>query len=157
MQTFTLDLALTRLGEYIASHAEAHTIVVIGGTAINLLGFVDRVTRDVDVLAFGGPNEGPALQWHQGLPLGLNDRIQWRRFDALTVGLVDRYDLIFFKLYAAADHVGQRNVHYTDLLALHPTPRELAAAATWVRDQDPSEPFALLLQQVLSDVEHDRG
>jgi hypothetical protein len=100
-------------------------------------------------------NAGPALQWHQGLPPGLDDRIHWRRFNALHVGLVDRYDLIFFKLYAAADHSGQHNVHYSDLLALQPTHEELAAATRWIRTQDPSDAFGTLLDQVLTDLSHD--
>ena len=51
-------------------------------------------------------NTGPALQWKQGLPEGLQDRIEWRRYAALRVGVVDRRDLIHLKLYAAADATG---------------------------------------------------
>ena len=187
MEPTSLETALTQLGEYVASRGASYTVVVIGGAAINLLGFVNRVTGDVDVLAFGSldgltypmepwptplrdgialvaedmglpadwMNAGPALQWRQGLPPGLEYRIQWRRFGGLEIGLVDRYDLIFFKLYAAADYVGRRSVHYTDLLALHPTSGELEAATQWVREQDPSEGFGLLLDQVLADVKRD--
>ena len=41
-------------------------------------------------------NTGPALQWRTGLP----------------PGLAGRDDLIFFKLFAAADSSGPRSVHY---------------------------------------------
>lgn len=95
-------------------------------------------------------NTGPALQWKQGLPPGLDTRIQWRRYGALTVGLVDRYDLIFFKLYAAADSAGPHSVHYQDLLRLAPTPAELSAAVQWVSHQDPSSGFATVLAQVIA-------
>lgn len=78
-------------------------------------------------------NSGPALQWRAGLPPGLEPRIQWRRYSALWVGLVDRYHLILFKLFAAADASGPRSVHYRDLVALRPTPAELSEAAAWVR------------------------
>lgn len=115
---------------------------------------VDAVAEDMG-LPRDWMNDGPALQWRQGLPPGLAERIHWSRFGGLLVGIVDRYDLIFFKLYAAADHVGQRNVHYTDLLALQPSPDELIAAATWIRDQDGSEAFIALLDQVLADVRRD--
>ena len=65
------------------------------------------------------------------------------------VGLVDRYDLIFFKLYAAADSGGPASVHYQDLRALRPTSLELDEAATWARKQDPSAGFSIILEQVM--------
>lgn len=48
-------------------------------------------------------NNGPAGQWQTGLPPGLETRVHWRDYGPLRVGLADRRDLIFFKLYAAAD------------------------------------------------------
>jgi hypothetical protein len=105
-------------------------------------------------------NTGPALQWQQGLPPGLATRITWRHYgpaDApdvgLDVGLVARYDLIFFKLYAAADHANTRSVHYRDLLALAPTRGELDAAAAWVRRQDVAPEFHAILDQLIAHVE----
>lgn len=104
-------------------------------------------------LAEAWMNIGPALQWRSGLPPGLAARIEWRTFgDALDVGIVSRYDLIFFKLFAAADDSGTDSVHYKDLLALNPTPPELRAAADWVRGQDASEAFAEILERVVTDV-----
>lgn len=82
-------------------------------------------------------NAGPAGQWETGLPPGLEQRIEWRTFPGLQLGLVGRYDLIFLKLYAAADHTGPRSVHFQDLVALTPTPEELEAAGAWVVGQDP--------------------
>ncbi|MEP6495763.1 MAG: hypothetical protein ABJF01_23970 [bacterium] len=40
------------------------------------------VARDLD-LPDDWLNSGPALQWRAGLPLGLESRIQWRRYSAL--------------------------------------------------------------------------
>lgn len=102
-------------------------------------------------------NTGPALQWRAGLPPGLGRRVRWRRFAALWVGAVDRYDLIFFKLFAAADAVGPRSVHYRDLLALAPTPEELDAAAAWVATQDASPDFSRVLAKVVDQVRRDLG
>jgi hypothetical protein len=106
-------------------------------------------------------NTGPALQWRQGLPPGLASRVAWQHFgppDApdvgLDVGLVSRYDLIFFKLYAAADDATTRSVHYKDLLALAPTGEELDAAAAWVRTQDASSQFHKILDQVVAHARH---
>ncbi|MEO6332487.1 MAG: hypothetical protein ABIP09_08065 [Gemmatimonadaceae bacterium] len=102
-------------------------------------------------------NVGPALQWRAGLPPGLAGRVHWRQYNALHVGLVDRYDLIFFKLFAAADSPGPRSVHYRDLVALGPTGGELDAAAEWVQTQDAAPEFTQILQKVVSHVRHDLG
>ncbi len=180
--------ALTRVGELLEAENVEYAIVVVGGSAMNLLGFVDRVTRDVDVVAVGDPpdaefpslaeppthlpdalsraialvardldlesnwlNTGAALQWKQGLPPGLGTRVEWRKYGALKVGIVGRLDLVFFKLYAAADATGPTSVHYQDLVALSPTTEELQSAAVWIRTQDPSPEFHAIVDRV---VEH---
>lgn len=102
-------------------------------------------------------NTGPALQWRTGLPPGLEARVQWRRYSALWVGVVHRYDLIHFKLFAAADSTGPRSVHYQDLLALRPSAAELDAAAVWVRTQDASPAFSDTLDLVVTHVRTDLG
>jgi hypothetical protein len=94
-------------------------------------------------------NTGPASQWQTGLPPGLATRVHWREYAGLVVGLVDRYDLIFFKLYAAVDHTGPDSVHFQDLLALKPTDEELRQASTWVRQQDPSPAISDTLTRVI--------
>jgi hypothetical protein len=102
-------------------------------------------------------NAGPALQWRVGLPPGLETRVHWHTFGGLTVGLVDRYDLVFFKLFAAADAPGPTSVHYQDLIALRPTVDELQAAEAWVATQDASDIFAELLQVVVRQLHEDLG
>ena len=178
--------ALRALGEILASQGEHAAVVVVGGTALIMQGFVARATRDVDVIAISrdppererkaieAPEPLPesllraisrvardynlpddrmnttvGLQWKTGLPPGFEERIRWEQYDGLWLGLADRYDLIFLKLYAAADSEGPASVHYQDLMALQPTNEELADAARWVRSQDPSAPFARILDQVL--------
>jgi hypothetical protein len=184
-----IERALGAVGELLASEAAEVGIVIVGGTALNLLGIVERTTRDVDVLAIirGGPTPGPVvlappdplpeplrrgiatvardfglsedwmntvvgLQWQTGLPPGLERRLHWRRYGGLTVGLADRYDLIFLKLYAAADSGGPSSVHFQDLLALRPTEGELNAAASWAGGQDPTPAFSEILEQVIGHV-----
>jgi hypothetical protein len=178
--------ALKSLGEILASQGEHAGVVVVGGTALIIQGFVARVTRDVDVIAkshdppeqerkvieppeplpellqraisrvardYNLPddwmNTTAGLQWKTGLPTGFEERIHWEQYGGLFLGLAGRYDLIFLKLYAAADSEGPSSVHYQDLMALQPTDEELDAAARWVRSQDPSAPFARILDQVL--------
>ena len=98
-------------------------------------------------------NTAPASQWRTGLPPGLAERLDWRTYGGLVVGVAARYDLIFFKLYAAADDIGPRSVHFQDLIALAPTSDELEAAGHWVRGQDPSPDFAHVVSEV---IEHAR-
>jgi len=185
-----IENALQKVGELLTLQAETYAIVVLGGAALNLLGIVERVTTDVDILAFarqdGGTtarleeppdpmpeplaraartvardlgleddwlNIGPALQWRSGLPGGLEGRVHWRQYGpALRVGLVDRYDLIFFKLYAAVDSTGPQSVHYQDLLALQPTSDELDRGRDWVALQDASPEFQRVLEVVVNHV-----
>lgn len=181
-----IERAFDALGELLIAEGTEFGIVVLGGAALNLLGIVERTTRDVDVLAItsstlddGLPLLTPpeplpeplkraidrvardfrlpedwvdttmGLQLQTGLPPGLERRIHWRRYGGLVVGLVDRYDLIYFKLYAAADSGGPSSVHYQDLIALRPGSIELQEAATWVRKQDPSAGFSIILEQVM--------
>ncbi len=101
-------------------------------------------------------NTGPALQLKQGLPRGLGERVKWRHFAALRVGIVGRQDLIRLKVYAAADdHPAGR--HVRDLLALDPTDDELRAAARWVKTQDAGPQFPRLVDQVIAHVRSSRG
>lgn len=178
--------ALAAVGEILASQNETAAIVVVGGTALIMQGFVMRATRDVDVIAIShdasdrqprriaDPDPMPeallqiisrvardfnlpadwmntviGLQWKTGLPPGLESRIHWIKQGGLWLGLVDRYDLIFLKLYAAADSDGPESVHFQDLMALIPNDQELKDAEIWVRTQDPSPGFAEILDKVL--------
>lgn len=109
---------------------------------------IARVARDYN-LPDDWMNTTVGLQWKSGLPEGFEERIHWKQYNGLWVGLADRYDLIFFKLYAAADSEGPTSVHFQDLMALQPNNEELDAAAQWVRTQDPSAPFAQILDEVL--------
>lgn len=101
-------------------------------------------------------NAVAALQWRTGLPPNLESRVHWTDYGGLQVGLADRYDLIFLKLYAAVDG-GPGDVHVQDLLALTPSDEELDAAAAWVREQDPTPAIADFLTQVIRHVRSNRA
>ena len=104
-------------------------------------------------------NSVAALQWKQGLPEGLSSRLHWTHFGPATlplvgldVGLVDRSDLVTFKLYAAADHATTRSVHYRDLLALAPSFTQLEAAAEWVKSQNASPDYLKVVDDLVAHV-----
>jgi hypothetical protein len=82
-------------------------------------------------------NPGPTELLRFGLPDGFLDRVETRRYGALTLHLAGRFDQICFKVYAAADQ-GMRSKHAADLRALQPTGEELLAAARWSTTHDPS-------------------
>ena len=163
--TASFDRALRAVGELLARRGQSAAIVVVGGTALNLLRIVERATRDVDVIATATPRSGGppadlrppdplpkvladaistvardlqlppdwlnttvAAQWQTGLPPGFASRILWHADGGLWVGLAGRLDLIYLKLYAAADDIAPTSRHFTDLHALRPTADELAAA-----------------------------
>jgi hypothetical protein len=100
-------------------------------------------------------NTGPALQWKQGLPPGLVTRVEWRQYAALRVGIVGRKDLIWLKLYAAADDRPDGR-HVRDLAALKPTDAELEEAAAWVKRQDAAPAFPGLVDEVVNYVRAQR-
>lgn len=53
-----IERALQAVGELLAAEGTSYTVIVIGGAALNLLGIVDRTTRDVDILAFATRGRG---------------------------------------------------------------------------------------------------
>jgi len=97
-------------------------------------------------------NTAVADQWRFGLPPGLGDRLTWQTFGGLRVGIVERRDLICFKLYASVDQAGPDNVHVRDLLALQPSDAELEAAADWVQAQDAGPDFHAVVAKVAAHV-----
>jgi hypothetical protein len=114
---------------------------------------IAAVARDRGLLE-NWMNTTVADQWRFGLPPGLAERIEWRTFDALRVGIVGRRDLICFKLYASSDQTGPDNVHVRDLLALKPNAEDLEWAAAWVRAQDPSPEFQAVVSKVVAYVQN---
>lgn len=84
-------------------------------------------------------NAGPDVLRRRGmLPAGFFERLSTRSFDALTVHVASRIDLIHLKLLAAtaADRGRRTHVDVQDLKQLAPSREELLSAARWVRDLD---------------------
>jgi hypothetical protein len=100
-------------------------------------------------------NGGPAPQSAFGFPPGMHDRIAWRDYGALRVGIVDRAALICLKLHAAVDNA-MHGRHVRDLLALNPTDAELHAASEWVKTQDAGSQFSSQVDQAVAYVRAQR-
>ncbi len=135
--------------------------VVIGGSALGLMGVIHRATRDFDILVPELPpsiaaaargfaraqrevgddllddwlNNGP-MQLAEVLPVGWRERVvsifQGRALDLSTLG---SSDLLASKLFALCD----RGTDLPDCIALAPTAEELAACLPWLELQDGNE------------------
>ncbi|MBI4616352.1 MAG: hypothetical protein HY720_22265 [Planctomycetes bacterium] len=102
-------------------------------------------------------NNQVGKKWSGDYPPGMQERLVWRRYGGLSVGLLARQDLIALKLHAAVDREGPESVHYQDLLFLGPSDTELEWAAGWVRKQDIGSAFPKLVQDVIEHVRKDLG
>ena len=103
-------------------------------------------------------NNEPSRDGHglfqMGLPEGLLNRTLCRTYgSSLQVYYVDRIDLVYFKLYAAARAGGR---HVDDLMALAPKEYELQNAATWALACDGSEDFRKAVKGLLGGLGYGR-
>ena len=148
--------------------------IVIGGTALNLLGVVSRPTKDCDILypplsealveaarAFARElrRSGEVLQddWLNNGPAQLADQLppQWQeRLQSVFVGSrihlqsLGRIDLLRAKLFALCD----RGIDLTDCVALAPTADELAIIAPWLELQDLNPDWPAHVRATLADI-----
>jgi hypothetical protein len=156
-------------GVYDALKGEPLEVSICKGAALNLLGYVRRVTKDIDLVSpevlppkfneavkitadyFGLKpdwiNQGPIDLLRMGLPEGYHSRCKQLDFHSnLVFFIASRFDQIHFKLYASVDRGGY---HLQDLKALSPTDEELITAARWCLTHDVSEPFKEIMQDFL--------
>lgn len=112
-----------------------------------------QVARDLD-LDENWLNTGPGEILEFGLPNGFMSRLSRHTYgDRLTVHFIGRLDQIHFKVYAAVDR--GPGYHVDDLLALHPTPEEIDAAARWSMMHDASPGFRSILKDMLKKLGYD--
>lgn len=171
MERDRLEDALESLGELLSEHGQEVGLLVIGGSSLLLLGYIERPTADVDVVGFAGPagyvkaDRLPQFLTDAadevGRTLGLGDR--W--LNVGPAGLIDfgqpegtadrvtvrRYGSLEIHLPAREDLIcfklyalvdlGPRSKHTDDLRALGPSRDELVTAARWTRTHDPSVGF----------------
>jgi hypothetical protein len=171
---------LAALSEQLAARGESHTIVVVGGSALIVLGFVSRSTRDVDVVAL---LEDEVLISADPLPPGLLAAVELVSDDfglperwlnpgpttlldfGLPVGFLDRAERrnygpalkVIFASRLDQIHFKLYAVvdqgggrHLDDLQALSPTEAELREAAAWSETHDNSAGYREVLDKVLT-------
>lgn len=175
----TLKEALAQLGQLLAARGHSYSLVIIGGGALLLGGWISRPTVDVDLVGLG---DRKTLQKARPLPDRLREAVEdvaavrglpdtWLNpgpTDLLDWGLPDGFfdrcqTFTFGGLtvhvagrldlictkFYAVADQGPAGRHVDDLRALSPTPSELVFAASWARTQDPSAEFASSAEQAL--------
>lgn len=171
MERERLEDALETLGDLLAERGQGVGLLVIGGSSLLLLGYIERPTADVDAVGLVEPDgyaKADALPQflvdavaEVGRALGVGDR--W--LNAGPAGLIDfglpegtaervtvrRYGSLEVHLPAREDMIcfklyalvdqGPQSKHMGDLRAMAPSRDELLTAARWTRTHDPSAEF----------------
>jgi Nucleotidyltransferase of unknown function (DUF6036) len=167
-------IVLTAFDTYLADRGLRFEAVVIGGTALNLLGVVRRTTRDCDVLHPEIPaiiqqaakdfaaernglfdplqsdwlNNGPA-SLTKVLPQGWQERlIPVFAGQAVVLRSLGRLDLLRTKLFGLCD----RAADLVDCVALAPTTGELSLILPWLQEQDGNPEWPAHVIEVLDDL-----
>jgi hypothetical protein len=178
-----LDEALATLGEVLESRGLTYEIVAVGGSALMLLGLVERPTKDLDALALvengtyitADPLPLPLREaiTNVGRALGLSD--DWLNpgpTELLRFGLPEGFEQrVQHRSYGgltlqvagrldqicfklyAAVDQGAGSKHAADLRRLEPTRNELLSAARWSRTQDPSDGYREMLLAMLRELD----
>lgn len=177
---------LDAVGAHLEAEGQTVSIVVVGGAALALRGWVPRTTQDVDVIALAhGPGQLVPPRFPQVLVRAvervardfnlqeqwLNAAVggQWRAGLPEDIGV----DLLWREFRGlrvglagrstlislklfAAVDKGPTSVHFQDLLALAPTDEELARARAWVLGQDIAPEWPDLVAEVVTRVRTQR-
>ncbi len=170
---------LAAFDQFLAGRGLELEAVVVGGTALNLLGVVSRPTRDCDILhpTLSPPvkaaahefaadirtrgellsddwlNNGPA-ELVSTLTPGWQDRlVPAFAGAALRLRTLGRADFIAVKLFALCD----RGIDLPDCVALAPTSDELAAVRPWLEAQDAHPGWPDHVRSTLADLERKLG
>jgi hypothetical protein len=164
---------------YLAERELRLDAIVIGGSALNLLGVVARQTKDCDILsppisdeiaeaakafAVARRQAGEAIadDWLNNGPVSLVAQLPegWRghlrpvfRGRAVFLDCLGREDLLRSKLFALCD----RGLDLGDCLALAPTKQELAKLLPWLDQQDGNPGWPAHVHDTLSDLAQRQG
>lgn len=179
MEVDALEHALELLGRLLAERGANYEIVVVGGSALLLLGIIQRPTNDLDVLAivddgvYGLAQPLPSqlenaardVAMERGLPPDwLNGGVSAQLKSGLPPGFPDRVETrtygtlvvhiagrrdLIYLKLFAAVDSGGTGKHVDDLHRLAPTRQELLDAAEWVGGQDISEAFPGMVARTL--------
>jgi Nucleotidyltransferase of unknown function (DUF6036) len=164
---------------FLFSSREAFSAIVIGGTALAILGVISRETRDCDILdpeipegirklagefAIEQTRAGNVLRedWLNNGPSSLTKNLPagWRNRvtplfagKALKLSTLGRSDLLRTKFFALCD----RGTDRQDCLALKPSAEEIKECIDWVRYQDANPDWPKHVEVVLRSLAKELG
>ena len=168
------ETTIAAFDDYLARQEAFFEAIIVGGTALALLGVVSRHTKGCDVLHPDIPerinrlarsfaeeqrragiplsdewfNNGPA-SLKRDLPEGWAERIQPASAgEALTLHTLGRLDLLRSKLFALCD----RGVDLADCVALGPTADEIEMIRPWLELGDANPQWPDHVREVLVDL-----
>ncbi len=182
-----LEQALDMLGQLLADRGEYHEVVIIGGGGLLLLRYIERTTKDLDLIAL--VKEGKLITPNP-LPHGLLQAVdevgralelgkEW--FNTGPASLLDlglpsgfekrmqtsRYGSLIVHLASRFDQIcfklyaaidqGPYSKHFSDLKVLSPTREELVTAKEWCITQDASQEFVTELDKAVYALETTDG
>jgi hypothetical protein len=178
----TIHRYLNNLSESLELEGTTHfDLLVCGGAALNVMGYVTRTTDDIDVLAFIIDGEDAAAKpfppelkaavervaQTRGLPeTWLNPGPANMQEFGLPGGIIQRAscrkygELLTVRFLDRYDQIHLKlyaavdksgGKHLSDLKQLNPTSEQLVEAANWCTQQDPSEGFLKLLKWFLKE------
>jgi uncharacterized nucleotidyltransferase DUF6036 len=179
----TLENALLLLGQRLSYAKKCYEVVAIGGASLVLLGFIDRATKDLDLVAVKRDGYlttakplppdlvreiaavGAALEigenWVNAGPASLLESGLPEGFEERLN--VRKYESLTIYFAGRLDQIcfklyaavdqGPKSKHFADLKQLKPSQEELLFAKRWCLTQDVSLEFSILLQQALSMLE----
>jgi len=176
----TLESALVMLGQRLSRSKQHYEIVAIGGASLVLLGYIDRTTKDLDLVAMMEAGRlisakplpqgllkeitevGTALElgeyWVNAGPTSLLESGLPKGFEERLV--VRNYEGLTIHFAGRLDQIcfklyaavdqGPASKHFADLKRLNPIHDELLTAKKWCLTQDVSSEFSVMLAQALS-------
>lgn len=166
---------IQRFDAFLAERGLSFEAVIVGGTALVLLGVTSRQTRDCDVLhpelpgdirnaaeTFAAEQRAAdnfiADDWLNNGPRALAKDLPeaWLQRthvvyqgQALTLASLDRMDLLRTKLFALCD----RGIDRADCIALAPSSAELEEIRPWLEQRDANPDWPSHVQETLSGLE----
>ena len=167
----TPQVTLRAFDTWLSERDLSFEAVIVGGSALALLGVIDRPTRDVDVIAPELPEaiaeaasafaaemrragQPLAVDWLNTGPIAVADALPagWKSRlrpiftgSALNLHTLGKQELLLTKLFALCD----RGTDLADCLALGPSASELTEAERWLLQQDASEIWPTLVSDTL--------
>ena len=175
-----IEKALATLGAVLKSRGFRYELVIVGGSALMMLGVISRPTKDIDVVAlvqeghYVGANPLPepletaardvgraiglAVDW---INPGPTELIRFGMPGGFETRLVTRqYEGLTLHLIGRLDQIclkfyaavdqGPRSKHMDDLRRLAPAREELLQAVSWAEGHDPSPAFHSMAKQALA-------